>query len=134
MTTTRTHRAETQSLPRLILGKALLKTARVMAMVLIYLATTQGLQAMGVGITDLDRAHSPSIQAPISQVSPADALAASHDCWEDQAPEGVAVPTHVVATTAQGRLIYGGQALTSKALEQALEIQDHHLTIHAFCR
>jgi hypothetical protein len=63
--------------------------------------------------------------------SPA-ALIEEHDCWTDEAPEGV-IPGHVVVSVA-GDPQYAGQQMTERALEQVFEGVDHGLVVHAFCR
>ncbi len=55
------------------------------------------------------------------------ALLDEHDCWTDNAPEGV-IPGHVVTNNG-----YRGAAEVGRALEQLFEGTDHGLTVYGFC-
>jgi hypothetical protein len=71
----------------------------------------------------------PSAKASVDRpdVVNAETLAATHDCGP-----AVQDPTHVIVTKA-GTVRYAGQAMTDKAIEQAMFGIDHGLVVHTFC-
>lgn len=73
-------------------------------------------------------------ERPPATGSPAD-LIGRHDCWTGQAPAGVTVPGHVVVTLpGHDAPTYGGPRLVGDALGQVFDGEQHHMTVHAFCR
>ena len=60
----------------------------------------------------------------------------AHDCWRDKAPADMRgrVPGHVVVTRRNGRTVYGGPRLVSRALDQQFANKPAGLKIWAFCR
>lgn len=63
----------------------------------------------------------------------ANRLVKQHACWTGMAPEGIALPGHVVVTTRDGRTLYSA-VLVAPALEQLfVQNVDNGLDIHGFC-
>ena len=78
-------------------------------------------------------ATGPDYHDGTRRADPVATLIGQHDCWTSNGPAGV-IPGHVVATLPSGRLVYGGQRLTARALDQLFANKPAGLTIHAFCR
>lgn len=114
------------------LAKSLTKAAVLMAAILAFVIPF----SIGGGF-DVEQGTGDEAMAIRPQVtdSPA-AIAAKHDCWTGEAPADMAgqMPGHVVVSTPNGDVVYGGPRLVSKALSQIFEGADHNLNVHGFCR
>jgi hypothetical protein len=64
-------------------------------------------------------------------------LIEKHDCWTGEAPKDMTgkMPGGVVVSAPNAGPIYDrNQHMVGYALDQIFNVQDHNLTVHAFCR
>lgn len=93
--------------------------------------------AFGAGLVALGAvAFGEDAPKPTPYVAKVNGLVDSHECWTSTPPADMRgkIPGHVVVTLPDGRPVYGGDALVSRALEQQFNGVPHGLKIHGFCR